>query len=315
MSDRGYTLPKRFPAPVVAAVTISLAASGLASAEDPSQELKLARDYFSDGRFAECLRILERQPANRRDAEALNMMGASLAKLGKNQDAEQSFQAAISRYPHHLAAYNNLGQLYIQQHSHGPAIAVLREGLNVFPKSERLLRALGTVYQLSGQLEDAHVTFERWVQLRPESDEAYAMLGDSYLESGQYGSAVTNLRKAAKLSPRSARFQYLLALAHSYLGQVSESQTCLRRALELDPGFCLAYYQLAKGELDRNNEPLAFEFLKKATACDPTQAPPHYQLSRIYSRRGETAVAEQEMGLFLKYRLPSTKGMVSGTNP
>ena len=112
-----------------------------------------------------------------------------------------------------------------------------------------------------------------------------------------------------------ARVQYLLALAHSYLGQVSESQACLRRALELDPAFCLAYYQLAKGELDRDNEPLAFEFLKKATACDPTQAPPHYQLSRIYSRRGESAVAEQEMRLFLKYRLPSTKGMVSGTHP
>jgi tetratricopeptide (TPR) repeat protein len=315
MSDRGHTLPKRFPGPVIAAVTISLVASGLATAEDPSRELKLARDYFRDGRFAECLRILERQPENQRDAEALNMMGASLAKLGKNQDAERSFREAIRRYPHHLAAYHNLGQLYMEQQSHGQAIAVLQEGLNVFPKSEHLLRALGTVYQLSGHLQDAHVTFERWVQLWPESDEAYAMLEDSYLESGEYGPAVTNLRKAAELGPRSARVQYLLALAHSYLSQVSESQACLRRALELDPAFCLAYYQVAKGELDRDNEPLAFEFLKKATACDPTQAPPHYQLSRIYSRRGESAVAEQEMHLFLKFRLPSTKGMVSGTHP
>ena len=59
----------------------------------------------------------------------------------------------------------------------------------------------------------------------------------------------------------------------------------------------------------------AFELLKKATTCDPTQAPAHYQLSRIYSRRGESAAADQEMRLFLKYRLPSTKGMMSGINP
>ena len=65
-----------------------------------------------------------------------------------------------------------------------------------------------------------------------------------------------------------------------------------------------------------NNEPLAFEFLKKAIVCDPTQPQSHYQLSRIYSRRGESALAEQEMRLFLKYRLQSpTKGMVSRSHP
>ena len=251
MSDRGCRLPKRFPVPFVAAVTISLAASGIASAEDSSQELKLARDYFRDGRFAECLRVLRAQPENRRDAEVLNMMGASLAKLGKNQDAERSFREAISRYPHHLAAYHNLGQLYIEQQSHAQAIAVLKDGLNVFPKSEHLLRALGTVYQLSGHLQDAHVTFERWVQLWPESDEAYAMLGDSYLESGEYGPAVTNLRKSAELSPRSPRVQYLLALAHSYLGQVTESQACLRRVLELDPGLLPGLLSACQGRVGR----------------------------------------------------------------
>jgi tetratricopeptide (TPR) repeat protein len=308
-------LPKRFPFAVIAAVLMSLIGSMLDGMEDPGRELKLAKEYFRDGRFAECLRVLERQPERRRDAEALNMMGASLAKLGKNEDAERSFREAISRYPHHLAAYHNLGRFYIERQSNTQAIAVLQDGLNVFPKSDQLLRALGTIYQLSGHLQDAHVTFERWVQLRPESDEAYAMLGDSYLESGEYGPALTNLRKAAELTPRSARVQYLLALAHSYLGQAKESQACLRRALELDSAFCLAYYQLAKGELDRNNEPVAFELLKKATTCDPTQAPAHYQLSRIYSRRGESAAADQEMRLFLKYRLPSTKGMVSGTHP
>jgi tetratricopeptide (TPR) repeat protein len=315
MPDRGCRLPKRFSVPFVAAVIMSLAGSGIAGAEDSSQELKLARDYFRDGRFAECLRVLQHQPENRRDAEVLNMMGASLAKLGKNEDAERNFRGAISRYPHHLAAYHNLGQLYIERHLHAQAIAVLKDGLSVFPKSEHLLRALGTVYQLSGHLQDAHATFERWVQLWPESDEAYAMLGDSYLESGEYGPAVTNLRRSAELSPRSPRVQYLLALAHSYLGQVTESQACLRRVLELDPAFCLAYYQLAKEELD-NNEPLAFELLKKATVCDPTQPQSHYQLSRIYSRRGKSALADQEMRLFLKYRLQSpTKGMVSRSRP
>jgi tetratricopeptide (TPR) repeat protein len=296
-----------------AAILLSLAVCGFAAAADSG--LKLARAYFTEGKFSECLQFLDQLPENERDAEALNMLGASLAKLGRSVDAERSFRETIQRFPHHLAAYHNLGQFYLERQSYAQAIIVLQDGLKMFPQSARLLRALGMACQLSGRFEDAHSAFERWVQLDPENDEAYAVLGDSYLESGAYDSALANLTKAAQLNPRSARVQYLLGLAHSYLGHGSESQACLRRAIELDQAFCLAYYQLAKGELDQNNELPAFELLKKTVACDPTQAPPHYQLSRIYSRRGESTLAEQEMRLFLKYRLPApASGMASATS-
>jgi tetratricopeptide (TPR) repeat protein len=307
---------KHFSVPLMMAVAMSLSGSILTAAEEADAQVKLAREYFLNGKFNECISVLEREPEDRRNAEALNMMGGSLAKLSKDQEAERNFRAAITRYPNHLAAYFNLGQFYLERQSPTKAITVLQAGLKVFPKSDRLLRALGTAYQVSGNLRYAQATFERWVQLDSKSNEAYAMLGDSYLEAGDYGPAVVNLRSAADRSPRDARIQYLLALAYSYLGQIKESQACLQRTLELDPGFCMAFYQLAKGELDRNNDPQAFEFLKKAVACNPAQAQPYYQLSRIYSRRGESALADQEMQLFLKYRLPtSAKGMVSATEP
>jgi protein O-GlcNAc transferase len=297
-------------------VASSLLGGRPACAEDPSGEVALARDSFLGGRFPECLRILEDIPETQRNAEALNMIGGSQAKLGRTEEAERTFRVAISRYPHHLATYYNLAQLLTGRQSYDQAIALLKEGLQVFPQSDRLLRALGTAYQVSGRFQDAQGVFQRWAQLSSESDEPYAMLGDSYLESGEYALAMASLRKAEERNRRSPRILYLLALAYSYLGKVADSQLLLRSAIELDPTFCLTYYQLAKGELDGGSEGTALEFLKKAAECDPTLAQAHYQLSRIYSRRGESALAEEEMRTFLKLRLPSQgKGMVSAMHP
>jgi protein O-GlcNAc transferase len=297
-------------------VALSLPGNGPARAEDANREVARARDSYLAGRFVECLRILEDMPETHRNAGARNMIGGSQAKLGRTEEAERTFRGAISRYPEHLAAYYNLAQLLTGRQSYDEAISILKVGLQIFPRSDRLLRGLGTAYQVSGHFRDARTVFQRWVQLSPASDEPYAMLGDSYLESGDYTSAMASLSKAEECNPRNARVRYLLALAHSYLGQVAESQLLLRSVIEVDPSFCLAYDQLAKNELDRGSEEPALEFLKKAIECDPTLAQAHYQLSRVYFRRGEKALAEEETRTFLKFRLPSQgKGMVSAIRP
>ena len=302
---------------VFLAVTFASGRYAPAAEQDADRVVEQAREAFRSGRFGECVRMLEGRPETAHSPEALNMLGGSLAKLGRADAAERALRLAMDRFPEHLAAYYNLAQFFLERKKPEQAIPILTDGLRVFPRSDRLLRTLGTSYQQSGHFKDAQTTFRKWAAISPASDEPYAMLGDSYLEAGEYTEALESLAQAERRNARNPRVEYLLGLAHSYLGQVGESQACLHRVLELDPGFCLAYYQLAKGELDRREDTKAVDLLRAATACDPKLAQAHYQLSRLYARRGESKLADHEMQLFLQFRLSPTAGQMAapGSKP
>lgn len=273
--------------------------------------LELAQAYFRSNQFQECLLVLNEWPNLQDTPEALNLVGATLSKMGKPVEAETAFRQAIEKDPKNHDAYYNLALVLLKRESTAEAIAVFQKALALFPNSQNLITTLGIAYQLKGQLEAARAEFSRLLKLDPSSSQAHLLLGSSYLESGQHSLALNHLEKAEKLDSNNSKTCYLLGLVHSFLGS-EKSQSYLERATTLDSNFCFAFYQLAKGKLEQGDDHGALEFSRKAAACDPGFAQPHYQMSQIYSRTGQTELAEKEMTLFqsIQSRIPDRKYQV-----
>lgn len=101
-------------APAWAADTITPAATPAAAAT--SVDLKPAREKIDKGDFAGAIPILQTAiKANPQDADALNLMGFSLRKSGKLQEAQSFYNQALAINPKHLGANEYLGELHAQR--------------------------------------------------------------------------------------------------------------------------------------------------------------------------------------------------------
>lgn len=96
--------------PAWAADTITPAAAAT------SVDLKPAREKIDKGDFAGAIPILQTAiKANPKDADALNLMGFSLRKTGKWQEAQSFYNQALAIDPKHLGANEYLGELHAER--------------------------------------------------------------------------------------------------------------------------------------------------------------------------------------------------------
>lgn len=74
-----------------------------------------AREAVADGDYRKALNYLNRHlRKERRDADALNLMGYSLRKLERFEEAESYYLRALKFEPGHLGANEYLGELYLE---------------------------------------------------------------------------------------------------------------------------------------------------------------------------------------------------------
>lgn len=77
--------------------------------------LDTARGAIEDGNYRKAVKSLEKHVRDkRRDADALNLLGFSLRKLGRYDEAEERYLEALEIEPRHLGANEYLGELYLR---------------------------------------------------------------------------------------------------------------------------------------------------------------------------------------------------------
>lgn len=92
-------------------------AAGAAGGDSSGGEdvaLRDARTLISEERFEEALAKLERVLAgDERDADAWNLVGFSLRKLGRYDEAMEGYARALAIDPRHVEAIEYLGELHL----------------------------------------------------------------------------------------------------------------------------------------------------------------------------------------------------------
>ena len=151
------------------------------------------------GRGAEIYRqLLQSDP---RDATLWNALGLIANQLGKDNEAAEYFQRAISISSNFMIAHSNLG----------------------------------STCKRMGKLNEALTHFKKAEELDPTSADVQYNLGSTYFSLKEVKAAESHLRKATKLRPDYAMAHNDLGSLLFNDGKIDEAKVHFRRVLEIDP--------------------------------------------------------------------------------
>ena len=310
---RGPDLPKYEAAVIAVAPTTSieaydfhLQARSLLQANDTSETLVSAADYFArairlDPGFASayaglctalsrqvklrtslqfeqlagdmCRRGIEQHP----DSAEVRLAYAELSLVtGDVEGAITDFRRVTNRDPHSVDAYLGLAAAYAGRGDIVAAERAYRRAIDVKPDFETAYRDFGAFLFARGRYGEALEIGRRMIGLDPDSVAGYRMLGDASFRSGQFKAAVAAYRAALK---RDASAPTYASIGDSlyYLGRYDDAIMLYRLATELAPRDHRAWAGLAEvqwqldGAREAAKDAFAFAraFLEKELEAGP----------------------------------------------
>src|SRR3984885_9922855 len=251
-------------------------------------------------------KFIQKYPDNRAKlAQAHQVLGRTLLKLNKDQEARKEFEAAVALDPTFANGYDlavacldmddekcavqifdemeksfgdtpeihmAFGRAYGDSDFQPRAVTEFRRAIEENPKLPGAHYLLAAVLLATGDdethLEDAEAELKKELAISPRDSMTYTALGKIAATRKNYPEAETYLKKAISLGSQSPD-------AYLYLGQVyfstnrfSEAETALRQCIQLTTDISLNRYQVQKA---------------------------HFLLGRILTQKGQQDAAHAEM--------------------
>ena len=243
------------------------------------------------------------------DAEVHHLLGDVDEKLGNALDAVREYQRAAELDPSERNLFG-WGTELLTHRALEPASEVFTRGNRLFPKSARMLIALGVTWYARGTYDQAAQYLIQASDLVPDDPTPYFFLGRVQSEEANPSKeALERLARFAHLQPGNALANYYYAVgllkASFDLDSVATDRSArvealLLKALELDPKLGAADIQLGILYAQRSDFSGAISAVQKAIDVSSeldTLAEAHYRLAKIYSRMGDQQKAQVELQL------------------
>jgi arylsulfatase A-like enzyme/Flp pilus assembly protein TadD len=295
-----------------------------------AKRLAQDEDRVEDG-VAKMREVLQRDP---KIMDAQITLGNWLLKLRRPDEAALAFKQALALKPDDDIALGNLAGVLMahgKRQDALEALEVFRTALRVNPKNPQSWFQLATLYLDMGRLDEARGSFTEALAANPKQAAALNGLGAIAFQGGDLAKAETIVRQALALEPRLRTGNYNLARIREARGDVAAAETLyreelasyadngrarfnlaqIRRARGDRAGYlselndCVAkahefgacYFYLAREELDAGRLDPAADLATRGLEAQPrsdTAPLGHFVLADVYSRRGESALAEAE---------------------
>jgi tetratricopeptide (TPR) repeat protein len=283
---------------------------------------RLGKLLVDNGRAAEGVPYLERASRfNPGDPELHHLLGDVEEKLGNPLDAVREYQRATELDPSEPNLFDWGTELLIHR-ALEPATEVFTKGNRRFPKSVRMLSALGVAWYARGSYNQAAQCLVNASDLAPDNPTPYMFLGKMQsVEGTPSEGSVERLRRFAQLQPDNAlaNYYYAVSLWKQSASAVDPGrdndrdtelsarvESLLEHAVHLDPKLGAAYLQLGILYSQRKDFSRAISAYRKAIEVNPEQVSresdetlevAHYRLAQAYLRTGDKAKAQQELKL------------------
>jgi tetratricopeptide (TPR) repeat protein len=269
---------------------------------DPA--LKQAVRLETSGEYAKAREMVRNLLTEGRTADRLRLAGQLDEKLGDPVAAVNELEQAV-REDGSEENYFEWGSELLLHRAILQAKDVFGAGAQRYPKSARMLTALGAALFASSNYDDAAQKLCEAADLDPEADEPYLFLGKAEIASpNPLRCSEDKLAEFVRRHPENPLASYYDAMAiWKQSGRSSDPQilerveALLDRAVALDPKCGDAYLQLGNLSVSRRDNVKAMGFFGKAIEANPQLAEAHYRLGMAYDRIGERDRAKREFQL------------------
>jgi tetratricopeptide (TPR) repeat protein len=257
--------------------------------------------------------LLEAVALNPKDPELHHLLGDVEEKLGHPLEAVREYQRAAELDPSEPNLFD-WGTELLTHRALEPAAEVFTKGNRLFPKSVRMLVALGVAWYARGSYEQAAQCLVNASDLAPDNPTPYLFLGRMQsVETTPAEGSVERFARFAQLQPDNAlaHYYYAVSLWKQSAGSVdiersTRVESLLQKAVHLDPKLGAAYLQLGILYSQRADFSRAISAYQKAIEASPeevslgfddTLEETHYRLARAYLRTGDRAKAQEQLQL------------------
>ena len=238
-------------------------------------------------------------------AEVHHLLGDIEEKSGNPLEAVREYQRTAELNPSEGNLFDWGAELLLHRATE-PAIEVFSKGNRLFPKSARILVALGVAWYSNGSYDQAAQRLCEASDLNPGDPQPYLFLGKiQSVETNQSECSVESLRRFVKLQPGNplANYYYGISLWKRRKGPddaetVAQAESHLKRAVQLDPTLGVGYLQLGILYTEQRDFSRAISSYQEAIEASPQLEEAHYRLAQAYKRTGEKLKADEELRLY-----------------
>jgi len=270
--------------------------------DDNAYDLALA--YKEVGDFSRAREYVQKLRTHKNSADLHRLAGELDEKLDDPLAAVREEEEAVRLDPSEQN-YFEWGSELLLHRAVWQAAEVFRNGAKLYPKSSRMLTALGASLFAAALYDEAALRLCDASDLNPTDAEPYIFMGKIEREAPTPLPCVQEkLARFLQKQPDSPLANYLYAMAVWKRQELQpdplalqQVETLLTKAVKIDRNCVDAYLQLGILYSSQRNYEKAIGFYTKAIEVDPQSGEAHYRLGVAYDRTGEPAKAKQEFVL------------------
>ncbi|MBN9615344.1 MAG: hypothetical protein BGO25_15280 [Acidobacteriales bacterium 59-55] len=271
---------------------------------DGGNQYDLALAYEGSGDLVQARKRVSELLAKHPSADLHRLAGKLDEKSGDPLSAVNEYAMAAELDPSEQN-YFEWGSELLLHRAVWQAQEVFRKGANAYPKSERMLMALGTALFAGARYEEAALRLCDASDLNPADSNPYIFLGKIEMAAPNALACVQpRLYRFVQEQPGSSTANYLYAMSilkHQEQSPdkqaVQHAVALLTKAVTIDSKCSEAYLQLGIISASQSDQDKAIGFYEKAIEANPQLADAYYRLGAAYDRTGQSAKAKREFGL------------------
>ncbi len=229
--------------------------------------------------------------SKKNDPLPYNFMGAIYYAQGKESQARESFEKALSLKDDFLPSVINLVKLDVQDRNFKSATARLKDQLEKDGKNPDILLELARVSAQAGNHEDA----QKWLQQAWASNSGDERVGEVlvkyWLARKDYPKALDVAEAVKKKLPGDFSALRLFGTTQIAAKKLDEALTTFKEIVKIYPDSAMAHYLLGGALVRTSQQAAALKEFKKAISLNSSFVPAYLKLAQIYLRDGKTADA------------------------
>ena len=267
----------------------------------PTKAIEMAGHLYSRGQYGQaervCRQIITARPAN---ADAHNILGVSLAALGRSDDAVDELRRAIKINAEAPSYHANLGEVLRQAGRLDEAAEAIEKAIKLDPDNAQALNNLGIIQYEKRNFKKSVEYYKRALAINPRMPEALNNLGNASRTIGDVDGALNAYQEALTQRAVYPEVYNNLGTLLQQDRRFEEAEHALRKAVQQNPRYVEAHNNLAQLLSSQGNELEALRILGDALKFAPKNFQTLLLTARIQLRRSNLQAAEQATRLALK---------------